>query len=493
MFNFALMDDRKAFPGCRGISVHDQLRAVLRCQIDLWWKSSKVPMGGNGILPTAGFVQVRAMRGAGSVPCTANQLMVAGLQAKGYIANIPFLLRARGELCIDILGDALQIIVDRHAILRALFSQCGDTLVYTPIPGVGIGLPVTDVSTAADPLAIVLRDLAEDGRRPFAFGDLPRLRARVFRLGAKDHVVSLMFDHLAADGISLGIIAAEWRSLYQAIMAGVPFEIPPIAPQYQDFALWQQGWLKGREAGRQRQAWLGALAGFPARDAAATPYAAEILQFELERDIVRHLSAACVRHRVKPFIAMLVSYVLLLVSATGERDLIIGTVRANRRRPDSAAMVGHFANLLPLPIRVDPRQPLESFVSDAAAICKAAYARDELPFLDIAAAAWRERKLPAARLAEFTINFVPFPAAPVLWGDALRMEQIWGLFTERPSATSRVSFFVRQQGARVGGTLIYDRQSIDPNLAAAFPARLSRAITSLAEGAGRTVADLLSN
>jgi hypothetical protein len=456
-------------------------------------KASMAPIGGSGSPPATGLSGDCAMSGGGSVPCTLNQVMVAGLQAKGYVANIPFLLRARGELRIDMLQDALQIIVDRHAVLRARFSQRGDALVYTPVPGVGIGLPVTDLTAAADPLSAALRELVEDGQRPFAFGDLPRLRARVFRLGADDHLVAIIFDHLAADGVSLGVVAAEWRSLYQAIVAGLPFEFPPIAPQYQEFALWQQAWLKSEEARQQRQAWLAALAGFPARDGAATPYFADILSFELQRDIARRLSAACVRYRIKPFVAMLVSQALLLSAATGERDLIIATVRANRRRPGTAAMVGHFANLIPLPIRVDPGRGLGHLIRDAAASCAAAYARDEVPFLDIAAAAWHQRKLPAARLAEFTINFVPFPGAPVLWGNALRMEQIWGLYAKRPLATSRLTLFVRQQGSEFGGTLIYDRRSIDPEWAVAFSARLSRVITGLADRSVPTVADLLSD
>jgi hypothetical protein len=65
--------------------------------------------------------------------------------------------------------------------------------------------------------------------------------------------------------------------------------------------------------------------------------------------------------------------------------------------------------------------------------------------------------------AEFSINFVPFPAEPVAWGGDLRMEQLWGLFGDRPLATSRVTLFIRQQGSRIGGTLIYDRSSIDPS------------------------------
>jgi hypothetical protein len=133
----------------------------------------------------------------------------------GYVSNISFLLGARGRLRIDALREALQLIIDRHAVLRSVFAVSGEMLVQQPLEGVAVALPVAD-------LAAALSEIATDGERPFAGGDVPRLRGHVFRLGPDDHVVSIIVDHLAADGVSLGILAAEWRSLYQSIKAGTP-------------------------------------------------------------------------------------------------------------------------------------------------------------------------------------------------------------------------------------------------------------------------------
>jgi len=419
--------------------------------------------------------------------------MVARLQEKGYVSNIPFLLHATGRLQAGVLRDALQLVLDRHAILRSIFAVSGDGLMQTPIDGVAVGLPLTDVSQSADPMVAALLDVAADGARPFDLSALPRLRGRIFRLGQDDHLVSLIVDHLAADGISLGIIGAEWRSLYQAIAAGTPFAVPPIAPQYRDYAVWQQRWLRDAEAERLRQAWCADLDGLPPRAAsAAVPGAAELATFTIDPQIAQRLRTVCVKFRIKPFVAVLASYAPLLFAATGDRDLIVGTVRANRRRPETAAMVGHFANLIPLRLRVDPERQLGDWVGDVAAVCTAAHARDELPFLDLAAAAWRRLRLPAARLAEFSINFVPFPGEPAIWDSDLRMTQVWGLFGDRPLATSRVTLFIRQQQSGLGGTLVHDPDTVDAAWAAAFPVRLAEAVAMLADHPERTLLDLVA-
>lgn len=427
------------------------------------------------------------------VPCTANQVMVARLQAQGYVSNIPFLLRAKGPLCPATLRDALQLVVDRHAVLRSVLAETDDGLVQAPVRGVSVALPLTDVSAEADPLAAALAHIAADGAQAFGLSDPLRLRGGLFRLAAGDHLVGIIVDHLAADGVSLGIIAAEWRSFYQAIAAGTPFDVPLIAPQYRDFAAWQRAWLQSGEAEQQRRFWIDALAGIPSRAVSGGgAYAAERLAFELDPQTSQSLAALCVRLRVKPFAAVLALYALLLFAVTGERDLVIGTVRANRRRADTAAMVGHFANLIPLRVRIAEQQTLEMFVRDVASVCAAAYAHDALPFPEVAAALWRAARIPASRLAEFSINFVPFPDDGVGWGDGLRMAQIWGLISDRPQATSRVTLFIRQQRSAIGGTLVYDRRTLDPAWAASFPERFGAMIAQFAGGAVPTVGAMLA-
>jgi non-ribosomal peptide synthetase component F len=215
------------------------------------------------------------------------------------------------------------------------------------------------------------------------------------------------------------------------------------------------------------------------------------MTFEIDSSVTQRLWAFCVKFRIKPFVAVLACYAPLLFASTGERDLIIGTVRANRRRPDTGMMVGHFANLIPLRLRLDPERQLGDWVRDVAAVCTAAHARDELPFLDLAAAAWRQLRLPASRLAEFSINFVPFAGEPVIWDSDLRMAQVWGLFGDKPLATSRVTLFIRQQQSGLGGTLVYDRTTIDPGCAASFAARFAGLVERIAGGSAGTVASAL--
>lgn len=433
------------------------------------------------------------MTPSGPVPCTANQLMVARLRDKGHVSSIPFLLRAKGPLRIDILRDALQLVVDRHEILRSVFRHVGGELVQQPVESPFVRLPLTDLSDAPDPLALALAGSAAEGRKSFALEDDLRLRANVFRLAADDHLVSVVVDHLAADGYSLGIIGADWRSYYQVIEAGTPFEVPLVAPQYRAYALWQRLWLAGDEAARLREQWLAELEDLApsVTSSSASSPAVEMCDFDLNAAASKSLSTLGIRFKITPFMVVAAVYAPLLVSVTGERDMIVGTVRANRRRSDAQSTVGHFANLVPLRVRIDLDSTGESWLREMAATCRAAYAREELPFSDAAAAAWSRHRISAAHLARDAINFMPFATAPVAWGGALTMEQVWGPRGERPLAIGRATLFLRHHGSSLGGTLVYNPDAVDPAWGQRFPQAFSALLTALCSRGRQTLRELL--
>jgi hypothetical protein len=427
-------------------------------------------------------------------PCSANQQMVADLLARDYVFNVPCLLRAIGVLRIDVLRDALQLVVERHEILRCGFVRLAGTLFQDPTVSVEVAVPLIDVSDAEAPLEAALAEIAADCRVSFALARVPRLRATVFRLAANDHVVSIIIDHLAADGVSLGIVMGELRCLYQAIEAGTPHGFPAPAPQYRDFALWQRAWLQGAQAAAQRAYWRDHLADLPLPiDERPPPALHETVAFTLAAETTAALASLCVRHKVTPFMALLTVYAPLLAATTGGWDLVIGTVRANRRRPQANGVVGHFANLIPLRLRIDPDWSWRRLFGCVGEICRAGASCEALPFAEIAATAWAQHGIRGARLTDFTVNFIPFPGEPVPWGDRLRMAQLWGLLVQELPATSRASLFVRQQPGGLGGTLLFDPGAIDRTWAHALPGRLSRVIEQAARAPDRRVGATISS
>ena len=79
--------------------------------------------------------------------------------------------------------------------------------------------------------------------------DLP-IRAHLAPVGAGKHLLMLVLHHIAADGVSAGVLWRDLAQAYRRRRAGLAPYDAPLAVQYADYALWQRKLLERSEDGR---------------------------------------------------------------------------------------------------------------------------------------------------------------------------------------------------------------------------------------------------
>ncbi len=273
--------------------------------------------------------------------------------------NIPQAFRIGGDLDREVMQRALREVVRRHETLRTTFRSVEGEPAQVIAQVVDMEVPYLDVrqrvAAPADAFAEALRIAAADAREPFDLTLGPLMRARLLRTGVREYLLYYNVHHIAYDGWSMGIFARELAAIYDAFAAGLPSPLPELQVQYLDFALWQRDWLSGEVLARQLAYWRRQLASVPPlelptdrpRPAVRTHHGAA-LPLGLGDRLPHDLKIFAQREGSTIFIVLMAAFKALLYHWTTQEDFAVGTLIANRRRPEVEGLIGFFANSLVL-------------------------------------------------------------------------------------------------------------------------------------------------
>ncbi|HSF41045.1 MAG TPA: amino acid adenylation domain-containing protein [Thermoanaerobaculia bacterium] len=282
------------------------------------------------------------------------------LEARTVASTIPVMVLFRGPLDFDCLRRATEEVVDRHEVLRTSFAEGADGRPVQVIhPTIPVRFPVIDLEPLppAGRTAEIERWSVLDGRTHFDFTRGPLFRLTVFRTAETEHVLLFTVHHSAFDGWSQSVLLRELGMLYNAFREGSRPPLPPLAAQYQDFARWQRHTLSGEALERQVAFWREHLRGARPLDLSAGErptrwtYEAGIETFTVPEDLERKLDAFAAQHGVTLFMTLLAAFKVLLHGETGQEDVVVTCLFANRNHFEVENLIGNFFAGLPLRTR----------------------------------------------------------------------------------------------------------------------------------------------
>ena len=316
------------------------------------------------------------------------------LEAGQATYNVPAALRLTGRLDPEALAASLAEAVRRHAALRTTFravdgrpAQLLAEPAAPPAPWINLSaLPVDHREAEA------WRVAAESAGAPFDLERGPLLRARLVRLGEREHLALLTVHHIVSDGWSMGILIREMVRLYAAAVLGQPVDLPELPIQYVDFAAWQRQWLTGQRLDEQLDYWRRTLAGVPSLlelplDRPRPPvqsYRGGQRPARLAPELVARLGELGRRRGASLFMTLLAGLAALLGRSTGEEDLVVGSPVAGRDRTELEGLIGFFVNTLALRLRTSASpgegRGFGGLVDRARTTALGAFAHQDVPF-----------------------------------------------------------------------------------------------------------------
>jgi amino acid adenylation domain-containing protein len=280
---------------------------------------------------------------------------LARLEPDSPAYNIARAYQISGNLDVKLVRESLTMIAARHDVLRASFDEVDGEPFQFICDAVEIQVPLVDLAGRVEKESVARQLIASEALDPFDLRQAPLLRAHLLRLAPNEHILLLTIHHIVGDGWSMGILASEFGSIYDALSQNNRLDLPSLTIQYTDFARWQQETI-GEAVERQMEYWREQLAEMPNVINLPTDrprpsvqrYRGSNYSQKLSQSLSTALTELSRQERVTLFMTLLAAFQVLLMRYSGQQDIIVGVPIAGRNQIQTENLIGLFVNSLAL-------------------------------------------------------------------------------------------------------------------------------------------------
>ncbi|WP_152537428.1 non-ribosomal peptide synthetase [Aquimarina pacifica] len=268
--------------------------------------------------------------------------------------HIPMVFEIPSETDISGIKHALTKIVARHSILRStldigaeqdgfLFEQDNDVFINE-----------VEVSDTINFHSYIQKDI----NTSFDLSNEYPIKIYVYRIISSDdtsrNVLLINMHHIASDGWSINIFLKELYAFYEEYIGKKEHvAIPELTIQYKDYAVWQRNFFTGSVLNTQLNYWKNKLQGyqnlqFPTDYTRpnSISYKGAKCTFTFSKELSKKLREISKSYGVSLNSSLLSGIGILLSKYTGQEDIVIGGVMANRHYKQTENLIGLFVNTL---------------------------------------------------------------------------------------------------------------------------------------------------
>jgi amino acid adenylation domain-containing protein/FkbM family methyltransferase len=324
----------------------------------------------------------------------------------------------KGPLDRSILSRAIDEIVRRHEILRAVFPGVDGRPVQIIRPPDPVLLPLLDLT--GRPAASAWEAARVEAQAPFSLADGPLIRVKLIRLSAEDHFLLITMHHIVTDGWSFGIFMQEIVRLYQAYYERDQSLLMPELPiQYADFAAWQRNQLQGDQLERELAYWRSHLSGavrselLPSsnRRTGDSGTAGNRSYIEVPRNLVEALKELSRRESVSLVMTLMTALNIVLARYSGRDEAIIGAPIAGRDQIETHSLIGVFVNTLVVRTDLSGNPTIREAIARVKQVVLGAFAHQRVPFAALVRELKPERNTGQIPYFQVLFNSQPAPTS----------------------------------------------------------------------------------
>jgi FkbH-like protein len=288
----------------------------------------------------------------------------------GY--NIPSVCAIEGEVNTAALDTAVNALMERYPIFRAVFSMDNSGIVVQQaLPWQKVALPLVDLRSpdgfAAD-VNVINQAALEEIRKPFDLTVGPPIRFRLYQCDERSYRLVITAHHIVFDLVTKDLFAQELEREYRLALSGKAEPELAQSADYAVYSVWQKDWMKSDACKKMEEAWRRYLDGtqpvlnIPVdrvpENASIQKGAYPPILVELSNELLEKIKAFCRNENLTPFLVLLTAWALTLARYSAQTNLCVGIPMTNRRTDDFKNTMGCFVNSLPLPFDISDNPTL---------------------------------------------------------------------------------------------------------------------------------------
>ncbi|WP_405484574.1 condensation domain-containing protein [Nocardia sp. NBC_00511] len=440
------------------------------------------------------------------IPLAPAQERMWQAAAAGYSAdwNVARAFRIRGAgVNLSALRAAIDDVVRRHAPLRTCYPATAEGPVQMVMDAdvARVEVQVVDCFPGE-----VTDKIAEFGGRAFDLAaDLP-IRARIYRLGARDVVLALVVHHISLDGQSIGPLMRDLVGAYLARCARRAPVFTPLPVDYIDYTLWKHEFLGAYDdpcspASTQLRYWANNLVGRPAplelpygrMCSARVDAAGAMIQLGFDADLHEALLLRARQAGASLFMVLQTAFAVSLAAFAQSPDVTVATAVSGRDDPQLADLVGNLADDVLMRIRLDRATDMNDLIDQVRRVALAAFAHPDTPNPRLQRCLPQDPGHPLFQATLILQRATVEPPAPVVPGGLSIVEMPTGIVRAKHDLEFGLTEHYDHTGAPQGvsGPFLYPTARFDPATAQRFVESFTATVELIASGYTGPIAPLL--
>ncbi|HTI07449.1 MAG TPA: amino acid adenylation domain-containing protein, partial [Puia sp.] len=286
---------------------------------------------------------------------------------------------------INTFREALELLVEKHAILRTSFSLNDfDTEVQLVHKKIDLPVQYKDISdwTSSRQESEIRDFITSEYGNPFDISKAPLWRINVFRISRDEIVFVLQFHHAIMDGWSHALFITELNNLYLKLEETPSYKPETLQSDYKDFIIQHE---IDKKDDAVKGFWKEDLQHNERLDLFTDENELKKYSQSLDDDGVKKIHQAALELNTTVKALSLSAYLYMLKVLNYDNEVLAGVVTNTRPVcPDSEKVLGCFLNTIPFRLLIDPEKTCYDLVVQVYARLAALKDYERLSLLEIA-------------------------------------------------------------------------------------------------------------